>query len=56
MDIAMVVKKEKSKNTKKAVGVRLKLVKKYSVRLKTMLLQILYGRSHIIDEIPSATG
>jgi hypothetical protein len=51
-----VVQKEKAKNVKKAPGVRLRFVMKYSTRLNEILLAILKGKSTIALAAASVKG
>lgn len=56
MDMVKVQKKDMSRKKKNAPGSRLRLVMKYSVRLKMIALAILYGMSVSIDAMASADG
>jgi hypothetical protein len=56
MDMANTVEKAMRMKKKKAPGSRRNPVMKYSVRLKTMVLAILYGKSHNMEAMASADG
>jgi hypothetical protein len=56
IDMTKVNMKDIKTKKKKFPGCRFKLTMKYSVRLKTMALHILYGRSVSIDATASHDG
>lgn len=56
MDMTKVVKKAVKRKKKNAPGSRRRFVMKYNVRLKTIELLILYGRSVSILATASALG
>lgn len=51
-----VITKEKARNVKKADNVLLRFVMKYTIELKRIVLQILYGILQIMEETASANG
>ena len=56
MDMTKVVRNAVNRKKKNAPGSRLKFVRKYNVRLNTIELPILYGRSVSILAKASALG